>query len=222
MIDDRNNVRTLPVPARYTLMPARTILRRSRRQASQLGTACRRILPDCPSEYYPCFLVLVSFNQISLLPSPLFWDEDPSCHQMAPVSGHNGNVEAEEDMTWTRCDPYRHRQGRISVAVLTHSYGMIDDESVDKWQPEQQRPITFERRIEDVMIPKMREAGLVAQPDLVILSSLFWDERLLFQVSSSRQCRLYHLIDPPAQPVLQISSFPFPCGRSTQSRCSSL
>ena len=72
---------------------------------------------------------------------------------------------------------------------------MIDDENLDKWQPEQQRPITFEARIADIMVPKMKEAGLKARPDMVILSSLFWDERTLYQVRLSRQMLPFHLID---------------------------
>lgn len=60
-------------------------------------------------------------------------------------------------------------------------YGMIDDEAADWYAQGEQRPITFEKRLPEVMVPQMHKLmGTVKlKPDLVILSSLFWDERLI-------------------------------------------
>lgn len=64
---------------------------------------------------------------------------------------------------------------------------MADDESADWWKPIEYRPITFEERVLKVMIPGMNATGLNPQrkPDLIVLSSLFWDENYITEVSGS-------------------------------------
>lgn len=64
---------------------------------------------------------------------------------------------------------------------------MVDDESADWWKTVEYRPITFEERITQVMIPGMNATGLNPErkPDLIILSSLFWDENYIGEVSDS-------------------------------------
>jgi hypothetical protein len=69
---------------------------------------------------------------------------------------------------------------------------MTDDEDADWWKSSEWRPLTFEERIPKVMVPGMEAKGLDAarKPDLVVLSSLFWDESYIWEVSlaSSRLC----------------------------------
>ena len=63
---------------------------------------------------------------------------------------------------------------------------MVDDETADWFVSTEKRPITFERRIPEIMIPCMQEAGLEdMKPDLVVFSSLFWDESFIWRVSPS-------------------------------------
>lgn len=68
---------------------------------------------------------------------------------------------------------------------LNHdSVGMVDDEGSDWFVSGEKRPITFERRIPEIMMPCMKEAGLEnMQPDLIVFSSLFWDESYIWRVS---------------------------------------
>jgi hypothetical protein len=62
--------------------------------------------------------------------------------------------------------------------------GMVDDETADWFVSTEKRPITFERRIPEIMMPCMKEAGLEdMKPDLVVFSSLFWDESFIWRVS---------------------------------------
>ncbi|WWC92050.1 uncharacterized protein L201_007004 [Kwoniella dendrophila CBS 6074] len=56
------------------------------------------------------------------------------------------------------------------------SYGLVDDETLDKWRTHEARPITIENRIKQVFLPAMESAGINKIPDLIITSSLFWDE----------------------------------------------
>ena len=75
-------------------------------------------------------------------------------------------------------------QGAIrGRAELRHiRYGMVDDEG-ETWRSEELRPITFESRINDVMLPHMKAEGLEGRiPDLVVISSLFWDEDFILEV----------------------------------------
>lgn len=62
---------------------------------------------------------------------------------------------------------------------------MVDDETVDWWKSSEFRPLTFEERIPKVMIPGMEATGLdpARKPDLIVLSSLFWDESFIGEVS---------------------------------------
>lgn len=64
---------------------------------------------------------------------------------------------------------------------------MVDDETADWWKPNDTRPLTFEQRIPQVMIPNMEAKGLnpSRKPDLIVLSSLFWDENYIAGVSPS-------------------------------------
>jgi len=59
-------------------------------------------------------------------------------------------------------------------------YGMVDNESYDWFRAGDGRPITFEQRIEKIMVPEMKRRGHSGVPDLVVMSSLFWDEDLLW------------------------------------------
>jgi hypothetical protein len=64
---------------------------------------------------------------------------------------------------------------------------MIDDETIDDWRPTEQRPLTFERRISEMLVPRMEQEGLAGvQPDLVIMASLFWDDSLFRDVRAVR------------------------------------
>lgn len=61
---------------------------------------------------------------------------------------------------------------------------MIDDESMGVWRPAEEPPLVFEDRIPQMMLERMQEAGLAdRKPDLVFMSSLFWDDSLLREVS---------------------------------------
>ena len=62
---------------------------------------------------------------------------------------------------------------------------MVDSESADWFREHEQRPITFEKRIKEIMLPIMDEAGIGGdvKPDLVVFGSLFWDEVFLTEVS---------------------------------------
>lgn len=46
-------------------------------------------------------------------------------------------------------------------------YGMVDDEDYDWFNWTDERPITFERRFDEVMVPLMKKEGL-NDPDLII------------------------------------------------------
>jgi hypothetical protein len=63
---------------------------------------------------------------------------------------------------------------------------MVDDETVDWWKTGEFRPLTFEERIPLVMVPGMNATGLdpARKPDLIVLSSLFWDESFIGEVSA--------------------------------------
>lgn len=55
---------------------------------------------------------------------------------------------------------------------------MIDAD--DGWPYHEEHPFPFEARIAEVMLPAMREHGFGDRtPDLVVASSLFWDEKFL-------------------------------------------
>jgi len=56
-------------------------------------------------------------------------------------------------------------------------YGMVDEE-FDWFAPTEKRPITFENRISDMMLPIMENDQLNA-PDLIVETSLFWDDNFL-------------------------------------------
>ncbi|KAG9008586.1 hypothetical protein FRB95_001310 [Tulasnella sp. JGI-2019a] len=59
-------------------------------------------------------------------------------------------------------------------------YGMVDSEGFDWFRPTEDRPITFEKRFDEVMIPLMHKQGL-AKPNLIIETSLFWDD-MFFEI----------------------------------------
>jgi hypothetical protein len=67
---------------------------------------------------------------------------------------------------------------------------MVDTEDYDTWIPTEAPPFSFENRIHDVMLPKSVESGINGRPDLIVLSSLFWDENLLNWVSLSHTTNL--------------------------------
>ncbi|KAG8884314.1 hypothetical protein FRB97_004578 [Tulasnella sp. 331] len=54
-------------------------------------------------------------------------------------------------------------------------YGMVDSEDFGWFRNTEERPITFEKRFDEVMIPLMRQEKL-RNPDLIIETSLFWDD----------------------------------------------
>jgi len=59
---------------------------------------------------------------------------------------------------------------------------MVDDDE-ETWRSEELRPITFESRINDVMLPHMKAEGLEGRiPDLIVISSLFRDEDFILEV----------------------------------------
>ena len=61
---------------------------------------------------------------------------------------------------------------------------MVDDDSYDWFRGDEQRPVMFEHRIPQIMLPMMAEAGLKdVTPDLISIGSLFWDEAFLWQAS---------------------------------------
>jgi hypothetical protein len=63
---------------------------------------------------------------------------------------------------------------------------MVDDDKADWFVVNEARPLTFENRIKDIMLPLMAEKDLQdMQPDMIIFSSLFWDESFLWRVSWS-------------------------------------
>ena len=74
---------------------------------------------------------------------------------------------------------------------MARSFGMVDDESADWWKSGEARPITFENRIPQIMFKGMEENGLDSKrkPDLIVLSSLFWDENFIGEVSQNRFLR---------------------------------
>lgn len=55
---------------------------------------------------------------------------------------------------------------------------MIDSD--DGWPHHEEHPFPFEMRFEQIMIPQMTKLGYEKRvPDLVLASSLFWDEKFL-------------------------------------------
>lgn len=71
---------------------------------------------------------------------------------------------------------------------------MVDDESADWWKSGELRPITFEERIPQVMFKGMEKNGMdhTRKPDLIVLSSLFWDENFIAEVSNQIQAAGIH------------------------------
>ncbi|EJT99494.1 hypothetical protein DACRYDRAFT_117734 [Dacryopinax primogenitus] len=65
--------------------------------------------------------------------------------------------------------------------VYWFMYGIPDSESYDWHAPNEPRPITPARRVKEVFLPQMEQVGLRGwTPDLVVVSSLFWDTDHLF------------------------------------------
>lgn len=61
---------------------------------------------------------------------------------------------------------------------------MVDDDSYDWFRGSEQRPVMFEHRIPEIMLPITDEVGLKdVTPDLITIGSLFWDEAFLTTVS---------------------------------------
>lgn len=57
---------------------------------------------------------------------------------------------------------------------------MCDSEDIHWFD---QEPITFERRIPEIMVPEMEKHGFgERKADLVVLGSLFWDEKFIYEV----------------------------------------
>jgi len=83
-----------------------------------------------------------------------------------------------------------------SIFLVFARVGMVDSESADWFREHEQRPITFEKRIKEIMLPIMDEAGIGGnvKPDLIVFGSLFWDEVFLTEVSKAGQaCELRHV-----------------------------
>ncbi|GJJ09794.1 hypothetical protein Clacol_004018 [Clathrus columnatus] len=72
------------------------------------------------------------------------------------------------------------------VLAFWFLYGVIDSDNYDWFSPAESRPLTFESRIKEIMIPWMTKAG-IKSPDLVIETSLFWDDGFLKQVAHSNR-----------------------------------
>ncbi|RSH79695.1 uncharacterized protein EHS24_009347 [Apiotrichum porosum] len=68
---------------------------------------------------------------------------------------------------------------RLDLLVMNwFMYGMVDSEG--GWPEGEAKPATFENRINEVMLPKMREAGFGGRKvSLSVVSSLFWDDAFL-------------------------------------------
>ncbi|WVQ63060.1 uncharacterized protein L199_001211 [Kwoniella botswanensis] len=82
---------------------------------------------------------------------------------------------------------------RIDFTIVWwFSYGLVDDESLDLWRKLEARPVTFENRIKDLFLPAMRSDGFDKTPDLMVVSSLFWDEGFI---------RDYPQLYPPNPPL---------------------
>ncbi|WVW81133.1 hypothetical protein I302_103124 [Kwoniella bestiolae CBS 10118] len=82
---------------------------------------------------------------------------------------------------------------RIDLTLVWwFSYGLVDDESLDLWRKLEARPITFENRIKEVFLPAMKSDGIDRTPDLMVVSSLFWDEGFI---------RDYPQLYPPTPPL---------------------
>ena len=61
---------------------------------------------------------------------------------------------------------------------------MVDEEDLGfPPHPHDEPPYTFEHRIDNLIIPLAKKDGVNRKPDLVLLSSLFWDENFLRRVS---------------------------------------
>ncbi len=60
------------------------------------------------------------------------------------------------------------------------------DEEYEWYHQEEGSAVTFERRISELMQEKATADGLVVRPDLVILTSLFWDEGFMDMVRQQR------------------------------------
>ncbi|KAF8516577.1 hypothetical protein BU17DRAFT_92693 [Hysterangium stoloniferum] len=84
-----------------------------------------------------------------------------------------------------------HTAGFCNVTTLNlvfafwFTYGSIDSNEYDWFAPSEARPLTFERKIQEVMIPWMTDSG-ISKPDLVVETSLFWDDGFLHQLSLHR------------------------------------
>ncbi|KAJ9098113.1 hypothetical protein QFC21_004442 [Naganishia friedmannii] len=97
--------------------------------------------------------------------------------------------EREKAIEWAR-DAYVLFLGRKLLqsnkwSIFQLGFGMVDDENADWWKSSEWRPLTFEERIPKVMVPGMDAKGLDAhrKPDLVVLSSLFWDESYIGELA---------------------------------------
>ncbi|KAF8531936.1 hypothetical protein JB92DRAFT_3092116 [Gautieria morchelliformis] len=73
------------------------------------------------------------------------------------------------------------------VLAFWFTYGSIDSDAYDWFSPPERRPLTFESRIEQVMLPWMAKQS-ISKPDLVIETSLFWDDGFLNQLCGHQNC----------------------------------
>lgn len=85
--------------------------------------------------------------------------------------------------------------------TLFRRYGLIDDESLAKIRSAEGRPLTYELRIKDVMRPLMVEHGIDRKPDLMVVTSLFWDEGAIEEVSYAPTITI-SIIGPPTKLTL--------------------
>lgn len=64
---------------------------------------------------------------------------------------------------------------------------MVDTEETG-WPLHEERPATWERRVPEKMMGFVEQFGLAGRaPDLVLIGSLFWDERFIREVSLPKQ-----------------------------------
>ncbi|WWC72341.1 uncharacterized protein I206_106303 [Kwoniella pini CBS 10737] len=116
----------------------------------------------------------------------LFLDDRNNVEQLC------GEIHGESKSWGGHLGGYCHVERIDLTIVWWFLYGLVDDENLDEWRKLEARPITFENRIKDVFLPAMATAGLDRTPDLVVVSSLFWDEGFI---------RDYPLLYPPNTPL---------------------
>ncbi|KAF8579009.1 hypothetical protein K439DRAFT_1638368 [Ramaria rubella] len=75
------------------------------------------------------------------------------------------------------------------VLAFWFTYGAADSETYDWFSPLELRPVTFEHKVEEVMVPWMIQQG-ISDPDLIIETSLYWDDAFFNQLAVQRNSTL--------------------------------